>query len=171
MKIALPFCVTATSSLLLMSTVVATADTSELEGALNGTFRAQSNGDWAQKNEMYRDEATVIATWTIRTTCANPTDCTGTVTSDQGWTAPIVKISGLWNIKHVVPRWEPCPDGTAADGVQHYRFYPVSVQTGQVDNSQSDLFTGIDETKGPSGACGINRPLLISLPFKLTRVS
>lgn len=171
MNAAIRRCVAAAALLPLITSPSASADTSELEGALNGTFRAQSNGDWAQKNEMFRDENTVIATWTISTTCANPTDCTGEVTSDQGWSAPINKISGLWNIKRTVPAWEPCPDGTAADGLQHYRFYPVSTQTGQADYTQSDIFAGIDETKGPSGACGINKPLVISLPFKLTRIS
>lgn len=160
----------ASAALLLFSSASATAQPSELKGSLNGTFRAESNGDFAKSNEMYYDEQTVIATWTISSTCSNPTDCTGTVTSDQGWDAPIYKMSGLWNIKRTVPRWEPCADGTAADGMQNYRFYAVDAQTGQVDNSQSDLFAGFDDTTGPSGACGINKPLLISLPFKLTRI-
>ncbi|MCV7169382.1 hypothetical protein H7I41_05525 [Mycobacterium manitobense] len=170
MKTAITTCVAAAATFVAISSP-ATADTSELEGALNGTFRAQSNGDWAKGNEMYYAQETVTATWTITSTCTNPTDCTGQVSSDQGWGAVIYKTSGLWNIRHTVPRWLPCPDGTAADGLQHYRFYPVSSETGQVDNSQSDLFAGLDETTGPSGACGINRPVLISLPFKLTRIS
>ncbi|AFM16237.1 hypothetical protein Mycch_1436 [Mycolicibacterium chubuense NBB4] len=161
----------AAAVLLFVSSASAAAEPPELKGSLNGTFRAQSNGDFAKSNEMFYDEQTVIATWTITSTCSNPTDCTGTVTSDQGWSAPIYKMSGLWNIKHPVPRWEPCPDGSAADGLQHYRFYAVDAHTGQADNSQSDLFAGLDETLGPSGACGVSKPLLISLPFKLTRIS
>ena len=33
--------------------------------ALNGTFRATSIGDWAQTNDQYHGEPTVIQTWTI----------------------------------------------------------------------------------------------------------
>jgi hypothetical protein len=160
----------AVAAAVFISSASAAAEPAGLKGSLNGTFRAQSNGDFARSNEMYYDEQTVVATWTISSNCSNPTDCTGTVTSDQGWSAPIYKMSGLWNVKRTVPRWEPCPNGTAADGLQHYRFYAVDAQTGQADNSQSDLFAGLDETTGPSGACGINKPLQISMPFKLSRL-
>ncbi|MGP4055572.1 hypothetical protein ACTWP6_12230 [Mycobacterium sp. 4D054] len=160
----------ATTALVLAGGATAAADSPELKGALNGTFRAVSNGDLAKSNEMYYNQPTVTATWTITSTCTNPTDCTGTVISDQGWSAPIYKMSGLWNVKHVVPNWAPCPDGTAPDGLQHYRFYAVNAHTGQADNSQDDLFAGLDDTTGPSGACGVNKPLLISMPFKLSRI-
>lgn len=159
----------ATAALVLASTANAFADSPELKGALNGTFGALSNGDLAKSNDMYYNQPTVSATWTISTTCTNPTDCTGTVISDQGWTAPIYKMSNLWNIKRVVPNWAPCPDGTAPDGHQHYRFYAVNAHTGQADNNQDDLFAGLDETTSPSGACGVNKPLLISMPFQLSR--
>ncbi|MDT5195205.1 MAG: hypothetical protein QOH20_1959, partial [Mycobacterium sp.] len=33
--------------------------------ALNGTYLATSNGDWAKTNESYHDETTVRSTWTI----------------------------------------------------------------------------------------------------------
>jgi hypothetical protein len=139
-------------------------------GALNGTFRAQSNGDWATSNDQYRDETTVIATWTIITTCTDGR-CAGEVRSDQGWAAPINQTADGWNVKHAVAEWERCPDGTTVAGNQLYRFYPVAGATGLVDDTQSDLFAGRDITQGPSGGCGINKPLVISMPFKLTRIS
>lgn len=139
--------------------------------ALNGTFRAQSHGEWAQTNETYMDEQTVVSIWTISTACTGPTDCTGLVSSDRGWTAPIYQQSGLWNIKRSITGWERCPDGTAADGLQNYRFYPVNAVTGQQDFTQSNLFTGLDETKGISGACGTNKPLVITMPFQLERTT
>ena len=86
--------------------------------ALNGTFTATSNGEWARTNDVFHDERSVRAIWTISSQCSYPTECTGTVTSDQGWTAPIYQTGGEWYVKHVVPGWMPCPDGSAADGLQ-----------------------------------------------------
>jgi hypothetical protein len=146
------------------------ARATEQDWGLNGTFRAESNGVWAQTNQSYRDESSVSQIWTISTTCNNPTDCVGEVTSDQGWTAEITQTSGLWHVERTLPAWEHCQDGTAADGLQHYKFFPISAVTQQVDASQSDLFAGQDETKGTSGACGVNKPLVISMPFRMTRI-
>ena len=56
--------------------------------ALNGTFTATSNGEWARTNDYFHDERSVRALWTISSQCSYPTECTGTITSDQGWTAP-----------------------------------------------------------------------------------
>lgn len=161
----------ATCATLLVALAAPWAHASGDDWGLNGTFRAQSNGNWAQTNDSYRGEQTVLSTWTINSTCTNPTDCTGHISSDQGWSASISQISGLWNIKRTITGWVPCPDGTKADGQQNYRFYPVNAATAQQDPSQSNIFAGIDETKGPSGACGINKPLVVSMPFKLTRIS
>jgi hypothetical protein len=69
-----------------------------------------------------------------------------------------------------VAEWETCPDGTTVAGNQLYRFYPVAGTTGLVDDTQSDLFAGQNITQGPGGACGINKPLVISMPFKLNRI-
>src|SRR5262245_18204847 len=56
--------------------------------AINGTYRATSIGNWAKINDQYNNEPTVVSTWTISSTCANFQECTGTLTSDQGWSAP-----------------------------------------------------------------------------------
>jgi hypothetical protein len=70
--------------------------------ALNGTYTAVSDGQWARKNESFRnDEATVTSTWIFTSTCPNPYACTGTVTSDQGWSAPAHSTAGMW----YVSRW------------------------------------------------------------------
>lgn len=138
-------------------------------GALNGAFRAQSNGDWAQSNDRYRNETPTVAIWTITTTCAEGR-CSGEVHSDQGWTAPIIQAAGEWDIKRTVLDWETCADGTTVAGNQLYRFYPVAGPTGLVDDTQSDLFAGQNITQGPGGACGINKPLVISMPFRLSRI-
>ena len=63
---------------------------------LNGTWRVMSNGEWARTNQVLIDEKTTIENWTISSSCVSPIECTGTVTSDAGWTAPInlVKVTG-----------------------------------------------------------------------------
>jgi hypothetical protein len=44
----------------------ATAD----EIAVNGTYLATSDGQWAKTNESYHDEKSVTQTWTITSTAA-----------------------------------------------------------------------------------------------------
>ena len=137
--------------------------------AINGTLTATSNGQWAQTNEVYHDQATVRSTWTIRTTCANALSCSGTVTSDQGWTADIYTTNYLWYVKRDVPNWQPCADGTSAPGHQVFDFYAVAAD-GTLDPN-STTYAGKDLTSGPSGGCGRSQPLVISMPFKLVKVS
>lgn len=139
---------------------------------INGRYSVSSNGEWAQTNDQYKKEAVVRSTWTISTTCSTPVDCEGTVTSDQGWSEPVYTTSGLsWYVKRKVPHWEPCPDGTAADGLQTIRFYPVDASTGMVAAHDTKTLAGIDTTLGPSGACGINKWLSIKMPFKGVKIS
>lgn len=137
---------------------------------LNGTYVATSNGEWAKTNEQFHDEASLRSTWTITTVCSYPTECTGTVTSDFGWSAPVYQTGGVWYVKRSVENWEPCPDGTAAPGLQIFRFAPVTPDGSRVD-SASTMLAGEDQTTGASGACGKNKPLFINMPFKLVKVS
>jgi hypothetical protein len=145
----------------------AAASASEGDWGINGTYIATSNGDWSRTNEIYQNEASVRQTWTISTTCNNPSDCVGTVHSDQGWTAPIYQRSGLWYVKRALPGWEPCPDGTTADGLQTFNFYAGDAETGQAAPNSSSTFLGQDITKSASGSCGINKQLVINMPFKM----
>ncbi len=138
--------------------------------AINGTYNVTSNGQWAKTNEVYHNEAVVRSTWSITTTCTSLSDCAGQVTSDQGWTAPIYTKGGEWHVERTIKNWEPCQDGTAADGHQLFRFYPVDDQ-GQLAIRGSTTLAGEDKTIGPSGACGTNRALLISMPLKLTKLA
>ena len=137
--------------------------------SLNGTFTATSNGEWARTNDIFHDERSVRAIWTISSQCSYPTECTGTVSSDQGWTAPIYQTGGEWYVKHVVPRWIPCPDGSTADGYQVFRFKGMT-PGGDSTDPTSDVLVGEDATTGPSGACGRSLPLFIAMPFKLVKV-
>jgi hypothetical protein len=137
--------------------------------AINGVYRATSNGDWATSNDVYHDEKTVISTWTVKSTCSYPEVCEGSVTSDLGWTARLSTANGLWYVRRTVADWQPCPDGSSSDGAQTYTFYPVDV-SGQVSVGSPTL-AGQDTTIGRSGACGVNQWLAIRMPFTLTRVS
>ena len=130
--------------------------------SLNGTYRAVSDGQWAQTNDSYWDEPTVTSTWTITSKCADPLDCTGQVVSDGGWSANLKLVDTLWYASHQVDNWAPCPDGTAVPGKQTFKFFPDPI------NPQN--LKGWDETLGPSGACGHNQWLFIRLPLTLTKI-
>lgn len=127
--------------------------------ALNGTFTVFSDGAWAKTNDSSHDERSVTQTWTIESTCSTYQDCTGHVTSDQGWSADLVYLSGRWKVTHSVPDWERCADGTAFPGEQTFTFW-----TGYPDPA----LIGWDSTLGPSGACGKNKQLNIRMPLRLT---
>lgn len=136
---------------------------------LNGTYTATSNGEWARKNEVFYDQASLRSTWTISTQCSYPGECTGTVHSEWGWHAPIYQKSGVWYVKHTVENWIPCPDGTTAPGFQVFRFKTMTPEGGMYDPTSTTL-VGEDITTGPSGACGVNKPVYINMPFKLVKI-
>lgn len=133
--------------------------------ALNGTFTAVSDGTWAKTNDSFHDEATTTSTWTITSICTTFQDCTGQVVSDQGWTAPLVYLSGRWRAVRTVPDWERCADGSTAPGRQSFSFWPA-----RADDYDAVSLGGWDETTGPSGACGINRSLVVRMPLRLNRI-
>ena len=133
--------------------------------ALNGTFTAVSDGTLAKTNEIFRDQATVTSTWTIATSCTTFQDCTGTLTSDQGWTAELVYLSQRWRAIHVVDNWLHCPDGTTAPGTQSFTFWSARLDA----SDRHDRLMGWDETVGPSGACGVNRWVTVRMTLALMR--
>jgi hypothetical protein len=134
---------------------------------INGTYLATSIGEWAKTNYSYHNEATVRSTWKIKSSCTDPYECSGEVSSDQGWTASIRKTSVSWILDREVADWERCDDGTAFPGKQKFRFYPVDGD-GQVKTG-SPVLAGEDKTIGPSGACGKSQRLIIVMPFKLVK--
>jgi hypothetical protein len=135
---------------------------------LNGTYTATSNGEWAKTNDVFHDEASIRSTWAISSTCSYPGECTGSVTSDWGWTAPIYQKGGVWYVKRTVEAWQPCADGTAAPGLQVFRFYNAVPDGSAADPSSSTLL-GDDQTTGISGSCGSSKVLFISMPFKMVK--
>ena len=137
---------------------------------LNGIYRVTENGDWAKTNDVFIDERTIIQTWTVSSSCVNPIECSGEVKSDQGWTAPLRYTNSRWIVDRDLPNWEPCPDGTAAVGSQQLLFWGTNV-SGMGDLKNVDLLAGWDKTAGPSGACGINKPLVIKIPIRVERLA
>lgn len=131
--------------------------------ALNGTYTVVSDGQWAKTNYRYHDEATVTQTWSFTTSCRTFQDCTGRVVSDAGWSADAVYASGRWRVRRTIADWQPCPDGTTAPGEQSFEFWRPRT------DADATRLTGWDRTTGPSGACGINKWLNITMPLSLTR--
>lgn len=148
--------------------------------ALNGTYRAISNGDWAQSSEgpfgaggarVYRDQPTKVETWTVSSDCVSPIECTGEVRSDAGWTASMKFTGDFWLIDRDIDNWAPCPDGTAAPGHQNFGVWGFDPATSHRNNKVRDLVVGFERTLAPSGACGMNKPLVIELPVRLEKTS
>lgn len=139
------------------------------EYAINGTFSVVSNGEWARMNDRYQDEPTVRSTWTVKSTCTTAITCAGKVTSTLGWTEDIYTVSGLWYVKHYVPDWIPCPDGTTSPGLQVYRIYHADDEGQNLQGS--NMLLGDDETTGVSGNCGRNRSVVLVLPVKITKIA
>lgn len=137
---------------------------------LNGSFTAVSDGTWAKTNQVFRDEVTVESTWTISTSCsAESPDCAGQVISSQGWSAPIrCESAGLWFVRRHLEQWQPCQDGTVAPADQMLYFSPDL--SGSPSFEAVKTFSGWDRTKGVSGGCGRNQPLVIEMPFQLSRM-
>lgn len=139
--------------------------------ALNGRYSVVSNGEWAKMNERYQDKPSVFSEWTISSTCSTPITCAGKVTSNLGWTEDIYTTTGKnWYVRHAVPDWIPCPDGSRAPGMQVFRFHPET--SSNPDGSATPgVLVGEDVTTGESGNCGRNTSLVLNLPVKLTRIS
>ncbi|BBY56423.1 hypothetical protein H7J07_03040 [Mycobacterium koreense] len=158
--------VAAAAGLALIPGAPAAADSAQW--GLNGTYTATSNGEWARKNEVFTEQDSLRSTWTISTECSYPGECVGTVTTGWGWTEPIYQKSGVWYVKHVVDGWVPCPDGSSAAGLQVFRFKAMTPDGANSDPSSTTL-VGEDVTTGASGACGVNKPVYITMPFKLVK--
>lgn len=148
-----------------MSTGTAAADGS---WGINGTFATSVNGEWAKVNERYENQPSERAIWTVSTQCTSATECVGTVTSDQGWSAPIYTTNGLFYVKRAVPQWRFCADGTPIDGLQVYKLYPVGFD-GHFDVTANE-YTGEQQTTGPSGSCGRNQWPAIRAPFYMKHI-
>jgi len=137
--------------------------------SLNGTYTATSNGEWARTNDVFRNEVSLRSVWSISSQCSYPGECTGTVTSDLGWTAPIYATGSTWYVKHIVSNWITCPDGvTTVSGFQVFRFISATPDGASADPDSTTL-VGEDITTGPSGSCGRSPSLYITMPFKLIK--
>ena len=157
----------------------ASADADYEAYSINGTYNATSDGAFATTDYAFHDEATVQSVWTITSHCVTDVLCTGQVSSDQGWTAPLRTEGHVWYVERDVPNWETCPDGTSFTGHQTFQFYPSNADG--VTQIGSPYLEGKDKTVGQRAACGIpptadvpfsgsyGKPLTIVMPFRLDR--
>ncbi|HTX98259.1 MAG TPA: hypothetical protein VME67_27550 [Mycobacterium sp.] len=140
------------------------------DAAINGTYTATVVGDWAQTNGVYHQESVVRSTWTITSSCSTAQECTGQVTSDQGWSAPLHMHDGqMWTVRRDIPNWETCPDGSSFPGHDFVWFMPANPETGEYV-SASPVLAGRNHTTAPAGVCGTNAPLYIDQPFRLDKI-
>ena len=137
--------------------------------AINGTFAAVSDGQWATTDYAFHDEQTVRSTWTIQSACTEDRVCGGQVTSDAGWSALVRSVDGrIWKLERDLPNWQTCPDGTTSPGRQTFTFYPSDANG--VTKIGSPYLEGKDKTTGVNGACGTFKFLTIVMPFRLDRI-
>ncbi|WP_231643748.1 hypothetical protein [Mycolicibacterium baixiangningiae] len=138
---------------------------------LNGTYRAISNGEWAQKNQVYFDEQSTDEIWTITSSCVSPIECTGEIRSNVGWTAPMTFEGSYWTAEHEIPNWVPCPDGTFASGEQKFMIWGVNPVANHRDVKITTLLAGRNVTKGAKGACGRNEQVVKELPVRVEKLT
>ncbi|MGV0794120.1 Rv2253/PknI dimerization domain-containing protein [Mycolicibacterium sp. XJ1819] len=163
--------VAATVCTIAGSLAVATpASASNFGVELEGTYRVVSDGEWAKGNEVFYDQETVIETWTVTSDCVSPIECTGVVHSDRGWTGT-ARLNDFWYIDHDIPDWVPCPDGTFAPGHQKFILWGVDPFTNGRLTTNMQLLAGRNLTKSASGACGVNKPVVIELPVRVEKLS
>ena len=143
---------------------------SDGDAAINGTYSATSDGQFATTDYEFHDEATVRSTWTITSTCTTEYNCTGQVVSDQGWTAPLYTHEGhVWYVKREIPNWQTCPDSSTFPGHQTFMFYPSD--SDGVTKVGSPYLEGRDKTIGDPGACGRFKFLTVVMPFRLDKIA
>lgn len=140
--------------------------------SLNGTYAATSDGTYATTDYAFHPEETVRSVWTIQSHCSTVDRCAGSVTSDQGWSAPLtMQAAHVWYVERDVPNWETCPDGSTFAGHQTFMFYPSNADG--VTQIGSPYLEGRDKTVGPRYACGTakyGKGLTIVMPFQLEKV-
>lgn len=64
--------------------------------------------------------------WNIASTCG-PAGCSGTVSSNQGWTSPMALVNGIWNFSVTKPDGFICPDGNYAAAIVHMTLDPATL--------------------------------------------
>ena len=152
--------------------VAPAAQATDFGRALNGTFMVKSDGQWARTNDVKIKQETVIETWVVTTSCVSPLECSGVVKSDRGWTGT-ARLDDYWFVEHVIPNWIPCSDGSGLfySGLQKFILWGVDPATEERTYGDADYWAGRNVTKGPSGACGVNKPVVIELPVSMVKIS
>jgi hypothetical protein len=171
----------ALASIAVIGSVVSapSAQATDYGVALNGTYRAFSNGEWAQTSagpngaggaQVYIDQPSKMEIWTVTSDCVSPIECYGEVRSDAGWIGDMNFNGDSWRIFHDIPNWQPCPDGTAAPAQRYFALWGFNPSTSE-KNKDRNLIVGWERTQGPTGACGYSKPVVTQLPVRLELIS
>jgi len=171
-----PKCTRVSATLMAAALVgVGTTPSAQATGdafAINGTYAATSDGTYATTNYAFHNETTMKSTWTITSTCPTEVRCTGRVSTDQGWSAPLRLEGRVWYVERDLPNWETCPGGGPSfTGHQTIQFSPANADG--VTQIGSPYLEGKDKTVGARYACGTywyGQPLTIVLPFRLDKI-
>ena len=67
-------------------------------------------------------------------------------------------------VDHDIPHWAPCPDGSVRLGHQMFLLWGIDPASEERVTKDHQLMAGRDITRTASGACGVNKPLVIELP-------
>jgi hypothetical protein len=138
---------------------------------INGTWRVLSDGEWARGDRgVLYDQQTVIETWNVTVDCVSPIECAGTVVSDRGWTGN-ARLDDFWYVDHDIPNWVPCPNGTFAPGHQKFILWGINPANNERLTKNMTFLAGRNQTKSPSGACGVNAPVVIEMPVRMEKQS
>jgi hypothetical protein len=153
--------------------VTPVARASDFGVEINGTYRVTTDGGWAQVNDVYKDEPTIVETWTMSSSCVSPVECEGTAVSSGGWTARVWYgfPNFYWVVDRNIPQWQFCPDGTTAPGEQRFQFAGFDPIATERIMTITNFMIGRQRTISPSGSCGRNQPLVIETPLKLEQLS
>lgn len=114
-----------------------------------GTAHAEApllNGTYGGADDLF--------TWSIATGCV-PAGCTGSVTSNQGWTSPMTLTDGRWDFTVSKPDGAICDDGGYA---------PVVIWVSIDAESLGGIVTNDSNGECPGG-------MVTSRPFQLTQLS
>jgi hypothetical protein len=113
---------------------------------------APAHADPAPFNGTYAG-GDVESSWNVSTTCQTE-GCTGTVSSNQGWSVPAKMVHGLWHFIITKPDGVICSDGSYAPAYIELEVNPVTLN--------GTLMTD-DNYSCPGG-------VVTTTPFALTKV-
>lgn len=91
------------------------------------------------------------------------------MTSDRGWSADVGLHGSEYVVKRDIPNWEPCPNGPP--GRDTNRFYPVDERAGWQPIPLRRRWLAWTRRPETAARAASTKALVVSLPFRLDKVS